>query len=76
MISKAFMTNKNSPNVKIVTGNVNKISKGFRKALSKDKTKATSKEVVKLVTVTPGKNSAMSSTNKAVVNIRMSICMC
>jgi phage head maturation protease len=59
----------------MVTGNVNKISKGFRKALSKDKTKATSKEVVKLVTVTPGKNPAIKSTNKAVVNKRISNCM-
>ena len=64
IMSKALMTNKNKPNVKMVTGNVNKISKGFRKALSNDKTKATSREVVKLVTVTPGKNPAILDTFK------------
>ena len=37
IMSKAFMTNKNKPNVKMVTGNVKRISKGCRKALRKDK---------------------------------------
>ena len=75
MMSKALMTNKNKPKDKIVTGNVNKIKMGFINTLSSYKTKATNKEVVKLATATPGKNSAMSSTNKAVVNKRISNCI-
>lgn len=44
---KALITNKNKPNVSIVTGRVNKISKGFTNRLSKIKTAATTTAVKK-----------------------------
>jgi len=69
------MTNRNKPKEKMVTGKVNKMSSGLMNTLSKPNTKATNKEVVKLSTETPGKNSAMSKTNKAVKNKRTSNCM-
>ena len=71
----ALITNKKSPILSSVTGNVSKTISGLMNTLSKESTKATSKEVVKLATDTPGNNSAMSNTNKAVVNKRMRSCM-
>lgn len=64
---KAFMTNKNNPNVKMVIGSVKMISKGFTKTFKTAKTKATIKGVVKVSSrVTPGKSFARMITAIAV----------
>lgn len=68
-IIKAFTTNKNKPKVKIVTGKVKSTKIGFTNKLSKPKTIATTIEVAKLATVTPGKKLAINSTNIAVIKI-------
>ena len=49
-IITALITNKKSPNVRIVTGNVRITKIGLIKILSKPRTTATIKEVVKLAT--------------------------
>jgi hypothetical protein len=46
----AFITNKNNPKVKIVTGSVNKTNIGFIKIFNNPKTIATRIEVPKLST--------------------------
>lgn len=46
----ALITNKNKPNVTMVTGNVKIIKIGFINKLSNPKTTATIREVVKLAT--------------------------
>ena len=55
MIMTALMTNKNKPNVMMVTGKVNKTKIGLMKILSNPKTTATIIEVPKLSTRTPGR---------------------
>ena len=49
-IMMALITNKNSPNVKMVKGNVNNTKIGFMKILSNPKTTATKSEVIIPVT--------------------------
>jgi hypothetical protein len=46
----AFITNRNNPNVKIVTGSVNKIKIGFTNIFNSPKTMATIIEVAKFAT--------------------------
>lgn len=65
----AFITNKNNPNVKIVTGNVNKTKIGFTKKLSNPKTMATVKAVVNSSTITPFISLAITNTKMAVISI-------
>jgi hypothetical protein len=59
IINKAFNTNVKTPRVKILIGRVKIISIGFKNALIIPKIKATTKEVVKLATWTPGIMYAM-----------------
>ena len=63
------MTNKNNPNVKMVTGNVKRINIGFTKKLSKPRTIATVNAVVNSSTNTPFIRYAKIITNTAVINI-------
>ena len=49
----AFITSKNKPKVKMVTGKVNNTKMGFTKKLSNPKTMATVKAVVNSSTITP-----------------------
>ncbi len=49
----ALMTNKNNPNVTMVTGNVKNTKIGFIKVLSNPRTTATMIEVIKLETLMP-----------------------
>lgn len=49
----AFITSKNNPRVKMVTGKVNKTKIGFTKKLSNAKTTATVNAVVNSSTTTP-----------------------
>jgi len=65
----ALITNKKSPNVRIVTGNVNKTIMGLMKRLSNPKTIATIKDVVKFATCTPFIKWAMTITKIAVTII-------
>ena len=51
----ALITSKNNPKVRIVTGIVRIINKGFKNVFSSPKTIATSSAVVKSATCTPGK---------------------
>ena len=68
IIINALMTNKNSPNVKIVTGKVNKTKIGFTNKFSNAKTIATTIEVEKVSTETPPRKFARSVTRMAVTN--------
>ena len=63
------MTNKNNPNVKIVTGNVNRINIGFTKKLSKPSTIATVNAVVNSSTTTPFIKYDSDITSEAVISI-------
>ena len=65
---RALITSKNSPNVRIVTGKVNKINIGFTKKLSKAKTIATTIEVIKESTLTPPRKLASKVTKIAVTS--------
>lgn len=67
-IIKALITSKKSPNVKTVTGSVNKIKMGFTNKLSNPKTIATTIEVAKPSTATPPKKRAIKVTKIAVTN--------
>ena len=49
----AFITNKNNPSVKIVTGNVNNTKIGFTKKFNNPKTMATVNAVVNSSITTP-----------------------
>lgn len=69
-IINPLMISKKSPNVKIVTGKVKIIKIGFTIKFNNAKTIATTIEVEKLSTVTPGKNLAITKTNTAVIIIR------
>ncbi len=65
----AFMINKNSPNVTIVTGKVSITSIGLTINLSNASTTATMIAVTKPSTATPGKNFESTTTATAVSNI-------
>lgn len=71
-IIPALITNKNNPNVSIVTGSVNRTKTGFTNTLSKPKTIATIRAVLKPVTVTLVMKFAISITNPDVIRILMS----
>lgn len=64
----ASITNKNKPRVSIVTGIVNKVSKGFTNTLSTAITTLTPMAVQKLFTLMPGNNQAVKYTAKAEIN--------
>jgi hypothetical protein len=64
------MINKKSPSVKIVTGKVKITNMAFTIKFNNAKTIATTIEVEKLFTATPGKNLAITKTNIAVIKIR------
>ena len=64
----ALIKSKNRPNVKIVTGRVNKIKRGFTKKLSRAKTIATTIEVLNPSTDTPPRKLANRVTKMAVTN--------
>lgn len=64
------MINRKSPNVKIVTGKVKITKMGFTIIFNNAKTIATTIEVEKLFTATPGKNLAIIKTSIAVIKIR------
>lgn len=68
-IIQALITNKNRPNVIIVTGNVRIIKMGFTIAFSSPNTTATIIAVVKLSIPTPGKKFANTKTAMAVSKI-------
>src|SRR3989339_1451640 len=53
--SKAFITNVNSPSVKMFTGNVRITKTGFMTAFTKPKIKAAIKAAYQPLTVIPGK---------------------
>ena len=69
MIITAFITSKNKPKVKMVTGKVNKIKIGFTNKFNKARTIATTIDVEKLSTETPPRKFASSVTKIAVTNI-------
>lgn len=69
IIIAAFITNKNNPNVINVTGKVSSTSIGFTNKFNSPNTIATTIEVIKLSTVTPGMKFAMSITKIAVTKI-------
>lgn len=71
-IITALITNKNNPNVSIVTGNVNRTNIGFTIALSKPKTTATITAVVKFATSTLVIKCAMTKTKTDVIRILIS----
>lgn len=58
----ALMTNKNKPNVTMVTGSVKRIRIGFTNKFNKTRTAATTTAVTKLSTVIPGKILANTTT--------------
>ena len=64
-----FITNKNNPSVKIVTGKVNNTNIGFTKKLSKPKTMATVNAVVNSSTITLFITLAITNTKTAVISI-------
>lgn len=64
------MIKRKSPNVKIVTGKVKITKMGFTIKFNNAKTIATTIEVEKLSTATPGRNLAIIKTNIAVIKIR------
>ena len=67
------MTNKNKPNVKTVTGNVNKTKIGFTKKFKSANTIATSNEVsMPLSSRTPFIKCTITITKMAVINILIS----
>ena len=70
-MTSALMTNKNSPKVKMVTGNVKIISTGFTKRFSSPSTMATITEVQKVSTATPGSNREIIRTSIAVTIMRI-----
>lgn len=61
----ALMTNKKSPKVTMVIGNVNIMKTGLTMAFKRPKTAATIIAVVKLATLTPGKKYAKTRTAMA-----------
>jgi len=65
----AFITNKKIPKVKMVIGIVSMVSMGFTMAFINASTIATSKEVIKLSTFTPGKRLEAIRTATAVTRI-------
>lgn len=71
-MSTAFMTNKKSPKVSIVMGNVRITSIGLTINLNSDNTIATQSEVTKPSTETPGNIFARMST-AMVVNMILKI---
>lgn len=71
-IIPALMTNKNSPNVSIVTGKVNKTNIGLTIALSKPKTTATITAVLKFATSTLVIKCAIPITKTDVIRILIS----
>jgi hypothetical protein len=66
-----LMISKKRPSVIIVTGKVKITKIGFTIKLSKAKTMATTIEVEKPSTTTPGKNLAITNTRTAVIKIRI-----
>lgn len=72
-IIAALITNKNKPNVKIVTGNVNKTKIGFTKKFNNPKTIATVKAVVNSSTRTPFIRYEIAITSIDVTKILTSI---
>lgn len=70
-IITAFITNKNSPSVRMVTGKVSRTKIGFTIKLRIAKTTATIIAVTYPATVTPGKNFANKTTATAVNRIRI-----
>ena len=68
----ALITNKNSPNVKIVNGKVNTTNIGLIKTLSNPKTTATINAVGKSATWTLVIKCAISKTKLDVIRILMS----
>ena len=65
----AFITNRNNPRVKMVTGKVNNTKIGFTKKFSKPKTMATVNAVVNSSTITPFMILAKPNTKSAVISI-------
>lgn len=63
------MTNKNNPNVKIVTGKVNRINIGFTKKFKSPSTMATVNAVVNSSTTTPFIKYDSAITREAVISI-------
>ena len=72
-IIRALITNKNNPNVKMVTGNVKMMSKGFTNKLSRISTAATTIAVIKLSTNIPGSIFANTTTATALKTISKSV---
>ncbi len=68
----AFMTNKNNPKVKMVTGKVKMIKIGFTKKLSNANTMATVNAVVNSSTTTPLMRYDKIITSNDVTSILMS----
>lgn len=66
IIIAAFITNRNNPSVIKVTGKVKRTRIGFTNKFSSPKTIATTTEVIKPSTVTPGIKFAISITKIAV----------
>ena len=70
IIIKAFTTNKNKPNVRIVIGKVNIIKSGFTNTFKTARTTATINGVVKESSIdTPGKNLAIIITRRLIYTI-------
>jgi len=69
-IIMAFITIRNNPKVRIVTGNVNRIRMGFTIKFNKASTRATTTAVKYPATVTPGRNFAKKTTTTAVSKMR------
>jgi len=65
----AFITKRNSPNVRIVAGNVNKINNGFTNIFKTAIANATHTAVDIVAISTPGKTPAKATTAKAVKTI-------
>ena len=65
---RAFMTSRNNPKLKIVTGIVRKTSKGLRKVFRIASAMATIMAVVNFSMVTPGNIQAVSSTAPVYIN--------
>ena len=72
-IINPLIINRKRPNVKIVTGKVKITKIGFTIKFNNAKTIATIIDVEKLLTVTPGKNLAITKTKTAVIRIRTKI---
>ena len=65
----AFITKRNNPKVKKVTGNVNNTKTGFTKRLSNPRTMATIIAVVNCSTTTPFIKQEITITKTAVIRI-------